>query len=114
MITICNMLHDNGHKYIEGRPTQHSETYTIHVNLGQQPFCDIAYVPKIIYSKIPSISIGSLEFVHPAFITIDYLRIFTDPLMSYFRLEKAFYRFYLLGSLAAVASVNYLARVYCS
>jgi hypothetical protein len=97
---ICNLLHKKGFKYVLGEEAQHQETYSVKVN--RIVFCDISYVPKNIYSRIPFIEIGGLQCVHPSFATIDYFRMSTDPIESYWRFFnsgedlKGFKRFYKL------------------
>lgn len=97
---ICNLLQKNGFKYILGEEAQHQETYSVKVN--RIVFCDISYVPKNIYVKMPFVEINGLQCVHPNFATIDFLRMTSDPLVSYWRFFecseelKAFKRFYKL------------------
>jgi ASC-1-like (ASCH) protein len=97
---ICNLLQKNGFKYILGEEAQHQETYSIKVN--RIVFCDISYVPKNIYVKMPFVEINGLQCIHPNFATIDFLRMTSDPLVSYWRFFecseelKAFKRFYKL------------------
>lgn len=94
---ICNLLHQNGFKYILGEEAQHKETYSVKVY--RKVFCDISYVPKNIYNRIPFIEINGLYCTHPNFITIDYLRMSSD-ILSYWRFFdcgddlKSFKRFY--------------------
>ena len=96
LINLCNILNDNKFKFVRGREAMHKETYGVYVN--NRLYCNITYVPKNIYSKMPFKIINDLYIVHPHFLAIDYLRIFTDPLVSYWRLKekKAFERFVLL------------------
>lgn len=95
LIAICDLLHTNNFKSVRGRESMHKETYGIYVS--NRLFCNITYVPKNIYNNIPFKIINNLFIVHPYFMTIDYLRIFTDPVVSYWRLEKSFERFILLN-----------------
>ena len=46
-----------------------------------------------IYCCTRYIQIDDLNIVHPYFIMIDYFRMFTDPILSYWRLEKHFERY---------------------
>ncbi len=96
LIKLCNLLHEKNFKYVRGREAMHKESYTIYVNNKQ--YLNITYVPKNIYNKIPFKEINNLHIVHPHFLMIDYLRIFTDPIVSYWRLKdkKTFDRYYLL------------------
>ncbi len=89
LMKLCNILHAGGFK--------HQETYNITVNY--LTYCDISYVPKNIYNKMPFKEIEGYTVIHPHFMWIDYLRMFTDPLISYWRMNdnlKSFKRFCLL------------------
>jgi len=94
LIKICNMLYDKGFKSVIGKEAMHTETYSIFVN--QNLYCDISYVPRNIYSRMPFKEIKGIQVIHPYFMTVDYLRMLSDPLVSYWRIEKAFKRFVLL------------------
>ncbi len=95
LFEICNMFHKMGYKEVHGREAQHEATYKIFVDDAEA--CDISYVPKNIYNKIPYIEIEGIIYVHPNWAMIDYLRILTDPLTSWeIKLDKRFKRFYLL------------------
>ncbi len=92
---ICNMFHERGFKNIVGREAQHAETYKIWVDDAEA--CDISYVPRNVYNKIPYIEIDGTYYVHANWSMIDYLRILTDPMTSWeIKLDKRFKRFYLL------------------
>lgn len=94
LITICDMLHEKGYTHIYAREAIHSETYTLEVN--KHAYCDFSYVPKNIYNKIPFIQIDGYYITYPYFMEIDYLKMFIDPILSSYRWEKSFERFYLL------------------
>ena len=97
VISICDILHKNGFKYVISREAMHHETYNISVN--SIVYCDITYVPKNIYNKIPYKEVNKLILTHPHFLMIDYLRIFNDPMNSYWKFDndmKPFKRFVLL------------------
>ena len=92
---ICNMFHELGYKNIVGREAQHAETYKIWVDDAEA--CDISYVSRNVYNKIPYIEIEGTYYVHANWAMIDYLRILTDPMTSWeIKLDKRFKRFYLL------------------
>jgi len=92
MKAICLSLKDIGVNPVEGREAQHVDTFTIFANFWK--CCDISYVPKIIYNRIPTdVLPDGLQYVRPSFMFIDFLRIINDPLMSYWRLDKNFPRF---------------------
>lgn len=85
------LLHDKNFKYVKAREAQHEETYSIFVNF--QGYCDITYMPTRIYYKVKTIQIDGIYYVHPHFIFIDQLRIFSQPLTAADqRWEKTFNR----------------------
>ncbi len=94
LVELCDILHEKKFPRVTGKEAQHKETYTIFVNF--KPYCDISYVPTHLYNKMPYKEINQMYLIHPYFMTIDYLRMFTDPLISFRRMDKAFKRFYLL------------------
>lgn len=81
---ICNLLFKEGYIYVQGEEAQHQETYSIKVN--RQTFCDISYVPKNIYNRMQYIEINKFYCIDPKFIAIDYFRVISDPMTSYWRL----------------------------
>lgn len=91
LVKICDKLTVEGFKNVVGQEAQHKETYSIFVNY--KLYCDISYMPSNIYAKTRFIQIDGLFLIHPWFMTIDYFRMFTDPMVSYWRLEKHFIRY---------------------
>ena len=83
---LCDIL-GKKYKYVQGQQAQHGETYKFFVNFDE--LGDITYVPPNIFSKLPYMEIDGLKVIHPKFMFIDYLRMYTDPMMSFRRLEKA-------------------------
>lgn len=94
LIQLCNELSDAGLRRVMGREGKHKDTYNIFVNF--QLYCDISYVPKNIYNRMPFVEINGTNYIHPYFMVIDYLRMITDPLASYWRIEKSLKRMILL------------------
>lgn len=97
IIEICNLLQDNNFIRVEGKEAQHDGSYTIFVDFIK--FCDISYVPLYIYNNIPFINIYGYIICRNDWIMIDYLRMFSDPMLSYHRLSddlKSLKRFNLL------------------
>jgi hypothetical protein len=92
LVEICNRLGKAGLKEVVGQEAMHKETYSIFVN-HKGPYCDISYMPNNIYSKVRFIPLEGFNVVHPWFMMIDYFRMFTDPMVSYWRLEKHFARY---------------------
>lgn len=97
MYTLCNLLFQAGFKSVMGHEALHKETYTI--KLYNEVICDFSYVPNSIYHKMPYVTVRDLYCIHPNFMTIDYLRMLSNPLDSYWRFFgcdedlKAFRRF---------------------
>ena len=71
IINICNKIYDMGFKKVNGREAKHKNTYSIFVNY--ELYCDITYVPKNIYNRMPFIEIEVINYIHPHFMVIDYL-----------------------------------------
>lgn len=95
LIRIANLLFEKGYPYIQGIEAVHKETYSVFANFNNA--CDISYVPKNIFHRMPYVEINGVNYVHPSFIMIDLYRIFTDPLVSgSFRWKKTFPRLFLL------------------
>jgi hypothetical protein len=90
VIKLCDMLNEKKYKFVEGKEADHPGTFTIFVNF--EKYVDITYVPKIIYNNLPYINVNGYKLIHPVYIITDTLRVYTDPLTSYFRLEKTFDR----------------------
>jgi hypothetical protein len=91
---LCDKIYVAGFKPVLGQEAQHKETYSVYVNY--QLYCDITYMPNNIYKKLRYMFINNFLLVHPYFLMIDYYRMFTDPLGSFWRLEKHFERYMLL------------------
>jgi hypothetical protein len=94
LIELCGQIYKAGFKPVSGQEAQHPETYTIFVNYRK--YCDITYIPNNINKKTRFITIENMNLIHPWFMMIDYFRMFTDPLTSYWRLEKTFDRYKLI------------------
>lgn len=91
---IANRLFAKGFRYVQAREAQHDETYKVFAETND--CADISYVPKNIYNKMPFKEVNGLYLTGPHFMMIDYFRVMTDPLTSYFRLEKTFTRLCLM------------------
>jgi hypothetical protein len=104
LIELCNKLYSAGFQRVQGSEAAHPETYSIFVNF--ENYCDITYVPKNIYNKMPFRTINDYNYIHPSFITIDFLRMITDPLASYFRIEKSVKRLAILHKHYPLPIVN--------
>ncbi len=89
IIELCNKLHELNYK-VSAREAKHPNTYSIFVEYDL--YCDITYAPSCIYNTIPIIKIDEINYVNPSFMIIDYLKMITDPLSSYWRIQKSFER----------------------
>ncbi|AYV81708.1 MAG: hypothetical protein Harvfovirus54_5 [Harvfovirus sp.] len=94
LVKLCNLLYKSGFKKVRGNEAQHKETYSIRVS--GTLYCDLSYVPRNIYNRMPFREINGLHVIGPEFMMIDNFRLITDMLSSSWRLEKSFKRFYLL------------------
>ena len=90
IIKICNQLSDSGFTRVNGKEAKHQNTYAIFVDF--ELYCNITYVPTYIYNNISFIKIEDINYVNPNFMIIDYLKMITDPIGSYWRIEKSFER----------------------
>jgi hypothetical protein len=90
MKKICDEIYDKGFYPVQGKSAQHEETYTIFVNF--QGYCDITYMPTNIINNVMTEIIDEFKLIHPKFIMVDILRQFNDPIVSYWRLDKAIKR----------------------
>jgi len=89
---LCDYLKSKNFKYVQGSSGVHDGTYKIFVNFIN--YCDITYLPKNIYDNCKYIeSPEKVKFTHPNFMLIDIYRVFTDPMTSYWRLDKTFKRY---------------------
>lgn len=91
LMELATIMHEKKFKEVIGRQAFHEATYSLFINMKN--YCDFTYIPAYIYDHIPTISIDGIRYAHPIMITLDFYRIFTDPLLSYWRLEKVFERF---------------------
>lgn len=74
------------YKYIESKEGVNPNTYKMFINIIT--FCDITYMPKIIYNNIETIIINKYRIPTFYFILIDQFKVITYPLTSFWRLEK--------------------------
>ena len=101
---LCDKLAESGFKNVIGQEAQHKETYSIFVNY--QLYCDISYMPVNIYAKSRFIQLDGFNLIHPWFMVVDYFRMFTDPMVSYWRLEKHFARYLKLQKTYPLPLIN--------
>ncbi len=94
LVNLCNILHDKGYTKIMGKEGAHRETYKI--NSGDVNICDISYVPKNIFARMPYKVINDYMVTDIQFILIDHLRLINDIMFSDWRLEKTIKRLHLI------------------
>jgi hypothetical protein len=97
IMTICDMLHEKGYTNIDAKEGVHKETYRIYVNY--QLYCDLTYMPRNIYNNVRFLKIDGFHITHPWFMMVDFFRMLTDPMISWWRFDKHFKRFLLLQKL---------------
>lgn len=90
-IKITNLLYEQGYKNVRFIEALHIETYSI--KCEDFTICDLTYVPTIIFNSIPFIQVDKFNVTSPIFYTIDFLRMFVDPISSAFRWDKHYERF---------------------
>lgn len=104
VIEISHTLHANGFADVRASEALHSETYSVF--MGGWKCCDVSYMDAHTYHNLSRLSLSiesvkpvSMRLTHPHFMLIDSLRVMNDPILSYFRLDKAFQRLVLLQNL---------------
>jgi len=80
LMELCNILHDKGYSKVEGKEAQHKGTYSIFVNYNNS--ADISYVPRNVYNRMPFITVDKVTIIHPHFVLLDMMRMFSDPILS--------------------------------
>lgn len=101
IVKLGNILYDNNFKFVRGEEAQHHETYKLHINF--LTYCDITYMPKYIFNNIKTINVNNLLYPHQNFLYIDLLRMYNDPITSYWRIQKfisrskIFFKYYKLN-----------------
>ena len=75
-----------GYKNIQVKSATHLETFTLFVDFFA--YCDATYMPSNLFHRMPLFQIGKLKLAHPKFILIDILRMYNDPITSYWRIEN--------------------------
>ena len=88
---LTDKLFSKKFNHIEAGEGQHNGTYKIFVNFLN--YCDISYIPTHIYNTMPIIKVDNIKCTHPHFMMVDAYRIFTDPMTSFWRLDKTIKRF---------------------
>jgi hypothetical protein len=88
---LADFLKSKNLKYVGVQGGIHEATYKIFVNFIN--YCDISYLAKNICDNCLKLELNGIIYAHPLFLYIDFYRVFTDPLTSYWRLDKSFTRY---------------------
>ena len=91
VVYLTEELYSKGFKYVESKEAAHEGTYKIFVNF--ENYCDITYIPTNVYDNLPIMNIENMICVHPHFMMVDAYKILTDPMTSYWRIDRAINRF---------------------
>ena len=104
IINLTEELHALGFKHVEGKEGMHPETYKIFVNFIN--YCDISYIPTYINNNMPIIDVNGFKCTDPHFMMVDAYRVLTDPMTSYWRLEKSIRRFQTILKYYPISQTN--------
>jgi len=94
LIELTDILYKKKYKFVEGKEGIHPETFKIFVNFLN--YCDISYMPAHVYNNMPIIVVNGIKCAHPHFMIVDTYRVLTDPMTSYWRINKSIRRTQLL------------------
>lgn len=94
LIELCDIINEKKIFNVKGDEGVHPETYKLFANF--ENYADISYMDPNVFNNCPYIEKNGLRFCHPHFMLVDGYRVYTDPMTSYFRLDKAFGRFMTL------------------
>ena len=104
IIELTEELYSQGYKHVEGKEGIHPETYKIYVNFLN--YCDISFMPHNINNNMPIIEIDGIKCANPHFMMVDTYRILTDPMTSYWRIDKSIHRFQKLIKYYPIDQIN--------
>ena len=91
---LCDTLYKKGYKYVLCEEALHRNTFTINVNFLN--YIDLTFVPNEAYKQIDVSTVSNFIVPKNRFLMIDMLRVFNDPMTSYWRLEKTVNRYFEL------------------
>lgn len=90
-IELSNLLYDAGLQKIKSREAQHEGTFNI--KIGGKCICDITLQSQTVIDRFKIIEIDGFKIVHPHYMFVSFLRIYTDPLTSWdYALQKNYKR----------------------
>lgn len=93
-IDLAMYFHNKKYDNIMSEEGLHPDTYKLFVEF--ENICDITYMDPTIYKSVKTINIDGYRYINTEFMLIDTYRTFTDPMTSYFRLDKALSRIHLI------------------
>ena len=89
-IELCDLLHKQKFKHIMCEEAVHPGTYKLFVNF--ENYCDITFMDDVLLKNFPTIKLEGMRMTPPNVIYIDSLRVYTDPITSWHRLNKTWSR----------------------
>lgn len=105
LIALTEELYSQGFKHIEGKEGLHGDTYKIFVNFDN--YCDISYMPQNVFNNLPVVEIDGIKCAEPHFMLVDAYRVLTDPMTSYWRIDKSIKRFQKILKYYPIDDKNY-------
>lgn len=93
-IDIAMYFHNKKYDNVVVGEALHPDSYKLYVEF--ENICDITYMDKNVYDSVKYINMNDLQFINTEYMLIDAYRTFTDPMTSYFRLQKSLDRIYLI------------------
>jgi hypothetical protein len=89
------LLYKKGYKYVVGKSATHFGTFKLYVNF--QDYCDISFLPKNIYHCFKYNTVNGFKYIDMNYVILDKYRMFCDPMLSFWRLEKELKRLNLIN-----------------
>jgi len=105
LIALTEELYSQGFKHIDGKEGLHGETYKVFVNFDN--YCDISYMPQNVFNNLPVVEIDGIKCAEPHFMLVDAYRVLTDPMTSYWRIDKSIKRFQKILKYYPIDDKNY-------
>jgi hypothetical protein len=103
-IELCNILFNKGYKYIARIAAIHGDSYRIKaeattgINDYTESFiADITYIPKVVYDRMPYITIKGVKYIDPIYMRIDMYKVLINPYIDLWRFKKDYVRLSLLN-----------------
>lgn len=79
-------LHQQGFENVQETEAGHENTYKVYVNTVD--YCDISYMPKILFNNLPTVKINGVIYADPIILEIDQQRIASQMITAAFRQKK--------------------------